>query len=626
VTRAPDHTFSPQSFSRFALIINLLILPIILTHQSVDGTVLSQYSPRYTAFIVGAIAITLFWGGLVALRDHLAPLLANVSSPLRYGTMLGAVGISIGIIAFIGVELKVESYLGINATLLVILLSLNLTGNVRARWWVAFVLIITISLLPLTFITHLTELPYHVDDAHWADGASNLWREGGGLYAPSWKQQPVLIWPGVGWIHALYGWLLVHVDFDISIGRIFRFVATCLTLIGTGWVISKLYNRYSGYLTIPLMLIVHPALMDGSYRPHMFATAAISYALLMIIIARRATGTRAIAAHVGVGLLVTFAMQLHAIAFGLALGVSVFYAGDFLWHVYQRNWDRWRVLVAYGGGAALGTAVYLLANVATIGGLDVYLSMLIDDRYHPERSLGWLFSPMIPRFVIVWGWAYLLWRRTADDRLLLTLLACIVAATVLIDTQGYDGHLMILLALPAGEAIRASLSAHSGKHTLSRTMIWGTCSLLLVFSALFLQREIDWDSVRYLAENGQLPEREIYAIGDAIRPYVNTGETIATTHELIWTFWEDYELVSFAAEHTVQEREGYDDPIRVWEQIAPDVIVDIPRRLVTNSGLDAYREQYFEECHRFRPRGYLVIISRPDCSDSPTPVADREES
>ncbi|MGJ3237730.1 MAG: hypothetical protein ACFE0Q_03390 [Anaerolineae bacterium] len=596
----------------FAGIINLFAYPTLFGHRSTGGTVLGLYSTRYSLMLVGAVILTLAWGVAWVLRT---PLQARLRSVPSWVVFVCIVLICMGMIGIVQLPIngRVLQYLSVNAILLMTVLAFEQTAHVNTHLWRVMLVIGVIVMLALSFITILTERPFHLDDAHWADLASSYW-VADGLYTRTWGQEPLLISPGIGWVHAVYGWILVNINFEISTGRLIRFFANLSLILGMGWFSMHHFGKRSGLVLMGVLLGLPFVLTDGSYRPNYFALASGFYLLTAHSIARQSERSWALGLHVLIGLGVTLAMELHAVALGIAIGISIFYLLDLAWH-WQKNREAGiRMVIAYGIGALIGTGIYFWANIASIGGLDVYLGTLVDERYQPTRSWRWLNPPIIYQWLIVAGWGYLLWRRHRVDWYVLIVIGTVVASTMLIDTQGYFIHIIFLLMLPAGMALVDGLN---GDGQLTQRLVWTSAGAMFVIGTYFAGQYVEWGSVRYVLNNRALPAYEIDVIGAEIVPYVRQDERIVTTHELIWTFWDYPELLSYGAELTLQGRGGYDDPVEVWRDFDPDVIVDLPGRMVINTGLRTYRDTYYDLCHSLNVRGFAINIYRKDCGQSP---------
>lgn len=584
--------FSARSLIIAALLMQVLLALPLLTHQSTSPQFFGRYSLGYAAALAVMLLIVLGW--MIAFLRH--PQIDAWLESLSSGWIWAALSFSLAaacVIWFVPVEIQLKQGFSLNGLLFAVWMALKLPEGEfsEKRWRIGVILFLAALFIPI-LITALTTLPYSPDEAHWADYATSPYAAEG-LYARTWLDTPTLIKPGIGWSVAAYGWLLENVAFDLRIGRLWNLALYLIAFGLMGWTARRLYDGRVAFGAVSLAFLSLAFFPVADYRPEQQLPAAMMLCFLTAVQARLNENRRASALwHVVCGFAATFSLELHAAAVMYAVGFSLYYALEFGWGVLRRRADLLPV-IAFGFGAGVGTLLYFALNIAPVGGLDVFLTTLVNERLSPDRStlllrLSW---PSLLEFVLILaGFAYLMWRRLPADRLFLGLFAAVGFSLLLLDSWGYRMAYQAACTIP----LAALLVDFGGRRS---AVVFS--ALLIILAGQLVGTRIDLAAVRDVFENGRLPESLIQRMGDSLAGEIQPEDVLVASHELIWIYPEHGQFYSLAAEISAMRRWKLDDPLRVWERIAPTVIVDIGGPIVIPAGLQAYMQQEnFAACDR----------------------------
>lgn len=183
------------------------------------------------------------------------------------------------------------------------------------------------------------------------------------------------------------------------------------------------------------------------------------------------------------------------------------------------------------------------------------------------------------------------------------LLPCLIAI-FLIDTQGYSIPYKGLFLIPIGAFVTVFFRRN-----------FFLAMLILCLGFFPLTTWINWELVQQAIQTGGIRDAEIEGIGDAIlaKTLLDKTETIVATHELIWVLAAYPNFYSPMAEGQSPELYGWTD-LELWENLAPDVYIEIPSRLLTPEGLQQYLEnEQFQLCQDFQANSVRVYVWRRNC-------------
>lgn len=603
VTEKTPPSLTPQRLLRIALIVQLISIPYLWGHTSATADVLGRYSPRYGVVLAACMAISLSWLIAYGWRGRWLPWLMQRPAA-QIIAVLCVVGAGAVVVVLLPVEGVLKHYALLNALLLLALGAAILPdGQVRYwRWRVAYGVGVII-MLALLLITALSAQPYSPDEAHWADYATTPY-VADGLYARTWRDEPILIRPGIGWSVAAYGALLQHVAFDMRVGRLWEFSMNLLIVLGVAGVAYQLSGRAAALVGagVALTTVVFVSL---DYRPDTQVVPVALLALSLLLSASKRTEPHHSSAF-AIGLLLTLAMQLHAIAIVYAAAFSLYFAGYGLRALLKKQRHQQIYTMAFITGALLGTLCVFLFNIWPIGGLDVYLGELIRTRSATTRQLNFLNWSLLHGVLVLLGLVYLMWRRSPTDKLYLLLVAFILLSSLIFDTQGYSLQYWALLLPPIGVVLVEVWQ--------NRRAVWVSAGVLCALGLLYATTHIHWNGVSHLMRTGTLPEPENHVLAASVLPYVRPDDVIASTHELIWRLQDHPGLTSFAAEQNAQRYLSVDDPAQVWDVIAPTIIIEMPQRIELTPGLRTYMQREgFVPCTQYTVIGIRVTVSRQGC-------------
>jgi hypothetical protein len=589
-----------------AVIAALLSIQPLWGHRSDNGHILGAYSTRYALVLAVHIALSLGWGLVALLRERALCVLASLGCRLRYGGVVMALVLGAGV-WFMPFEPHVKDYAAVNLLLVVALLTASDPARYRDHLGQRLLLGAAALLLIVLFFGVLVQFPFSPDEAHWADYATTLYVPNSfsppGVYARTWLMTPYSIAPGVGWSVAAYGWALQNIAFDIRLGRIWNYASYLLSFGAIALLAWRLYGRRAALFAALFAVCSRVFIPVFDYRPDHQLAFAVPLVVFCTVQGRVRGHT---GWHFAAGLLAALALQLHAAAVAVAFGLGLYYVASALLR------REWKPLLAYGLGGLLGGAAYFALNVAPVGGLSVFLDILMRERGDRESFLRFLTWPLLPELVtIVGAFGFLIWRRAAMDRLFIGVLVAVAIGLALLDTQGYRSPVAGLYAVAVGAALAGAFDGGAGKR--ARVSLAPVCVLagLLVFQAA---GGVPWDDLISAGANG-LPDYGYKTLGEALQPYLREDDIILGSHLLIWSLPRHPRLVSAAAEVTAMGRWNLSDPVDVWRRVQPTAAVIVENEVELNPGMRAYlEEQGFNECVRLQVATMNVTISRPDCS------------
>lgn len=596
--------YTPRQLLIMGLLLQFLSLPPLWGHQSDPATVLGRYSTRYALVLAVSVAAIVVYG--IASRYH-----HWITSQLRrvpLWTLAALVMLAAGVWS-LSLETHVRTYVMLNLFWLgVMLITVRDDAPASRQWGWWIVGAVALALFIPLFLTAFTVSGYHPDEAHYTDYASTFWATGQ-LYDSAWLETPYPIEPGWAWQLAAYGWLLETFGYTVYIGRIVNFVAYLICFAGLYAVATHLYGRQAGILTALTAYLSVAFIPEWDYSPNHLLTSVGAWALYGLVRARDAQ-----AQHIRwglyalVGLLVTLSLNVHAAGIVFAVAFTLYVGLNRLWQMWrQRSWQPLWDAVAFGGGALVGTIVYWFANVAIVGGLDVYLSVL--GQWDGTRRSFWFFytwESLFERVLIVFALAYLLMRRTEHDRFVLAIIGLTVFAAVLLDTQGYIWHFGPFYFIALGAFLAGALG--TGWH--QQVIAAGVALFMgLQVGATFIQ----WPTVAQFAQTGTVPVYLYNALKPILPQYVEADDVIYTTHQLIWIFPHTSQpnIVTYGAEYEGMQRFGVDTPDAVWEIVQPTVIIFVEGQMSFDVGMVEYMAQNpFEQCDQFDVQGTTITIYR----------------
>ncbi len=599
----------------FGLIAHLLIARSLWLHESDAALLLGRYSTGYGLAVITHAVATVAWAGALIVRHPLEHGLRRLPSLLIVASV-----IVLTLAAAAIWQLNIEEQLRAYASLLVLALILPLLAVLPDaparpwRWWGLLLAVALLLLVPMA-VTLLSRGTYSPDEAHWADYATSPY-VAGGLYARTWLDAPAVIKPGLGWSVAAYGWLLQNLDFSLHTLRAASLVWKALILAGMVLVANRLYGRRVA--VVAGLVTFFSVNLSGLYQFRPDHQLPLAFLLLLFALNEARQRSRRAPWDLIVGLLATLSMQLHAGALTFAVGFSFYYAAALV-HGWLRHRDQRGLLpaLAFGLGALLGTGLHYVFNIAPVGGLESYVSTLSTERVSSFFVRFAFFSgpSLLELILMVSALGFLVWRRRDADRLLLGLLLCMVAATLLFDTWGYNTvyQALYLMALAAALA-EIFPSQLSSRH--NRRGLMAQSALLVILIGQLLGTQVSWTDLRHWLNTGQLTPVSDVLVGQSLLERMRPDDVIVSHHILIWTFHDNPDFYSVSAEVTAQRRWDLADPADVWERVSPTVIVEVHRRVVLPPGLQAYMARHdFVACETYTvPRTPLdVTLYRPDC-------------
>lgn len=601
----------------FGFFVQAIALPDLWQHTSTQGSIFGRYSIGYALVLAFSTLSLVAWASLAVLWHQQLRDWITRTPPML--TLIFIILLNCGLYVLISqaIERQIAWYVsGLVAGTSIVLVAAYPAQPIKWHsWWLGLCLLIAVVLVPI-FITAQVLIPFSPDEAVWADKAATFTSTGQLLHRTSYHL-PYKMQPGIGWITGFYGILLQATTFDIGVGRILVFLNGCLIAGGVGLVAARLYGRWVGFASAVLALLSLEVFMRVDYRPDKFVALAQLAAFYAAIVARQIDQPRRQAiAHFCAGLLVTFTMQAHASGLGIIIGLSLFYLLEALHTLYKEKRLSSAIvkrLIYFGCGAGLGTLIYFITNIWSVGGLDVYLSTLINERGSSRRVFHYLFRFNYLNKALIWaGLIFIILRRNHADRLYLSLFASCLLGITLIDTQGYAIGYLGLVFVPIGVPIMQGLSSLGSN--LSRRSIWVlyVLSLTLVVNIFVFVR---WDAVNETIAQGNLPSHFVMSFSEVVVDFadVQPDEVLVASQELIWRLPYRPDFYSTIAEGLTQKQRGWTET-QVWDAIRPDVYIEMPTRLPISSGLRTYLDDNaFEICKEDYIMGNLVRVYRLGC-------------
>ena len=138
--------------------------------------------------------------------------------------------------------------------------------------------------------------------------------------------------------------------------------------------------------------------------------------------------------------------------------------------------------------------------------------------------------------------------------------------------------------------------------------------IVLAWSAFQM---ISWSAVRYTLTTGMLPVNPVQTFGEEVveRVPLRDDEMLVATFELIWVLPDKENFYAPIAEGHARNQLGWEGT-QVWDYLQPDVYIEVPGRMLTPPGLQAYRErEQFQQCNNFQANGYDVRVYRRLCGE-----------
>jgi hypothetical protein len=197
------------------------------------------------------------------------------------------------------------------------------------------------------------------------------------------------------------------------------------------------------------------------------------------------------------------------------------------------------------------------------------------------------------------------------------IIGSVLLGITLLDSQGYRELFIALFAMTVGPLLVSGLRTAGIRFGRNQHFIWITGCLLIVLVGQLSSSFIRWDLVRQTLQTGRLAAYEAVTLGQAIRPYTSKQDTILSGHELIWEFHEPddmfYAVVAESPIHGLMGL-GIDDPMELWQHMAPSVVIDLQQRMELTDSLRQYMDkQGFKICHSFMVLETEVVVYRTDC-------------
>lgn len=589
---------------------NLMMVKNWWSHTSTGGTILGSYSRGYFVFLILSVIVIFIW--FILLTWH-KKILRFATKPIAQRLLFGMAiisGIGMLVASGQGFDRKIIGFLGMNWGFLAIIFLYSHEDNPRhQRYILGFVLLTTLSIsIPIILFTLLGR-PFSPDEAIWADVAASYRRTGNLSYTLA-NNIPYRITPGLGWIHVLHGEIQWLFDFDIRVARAFQLVIYGLGILSLGLLSKQLYGKWAGVTVMVMAVVGSSFLIVFDYRPDHFLILPQALAFFCAVTAWQSTSTRPrLIWNFLAGLLITLSLQFHAVGLAYAIGMSLFYALEFVIVIFYEKRitsETFQTILAFSMGAGIGTAIFYFANILAVGGLEVYLDALISTRFSTQREFQYLFHSSQFDTVLMWaGLLFLLWRHNSDDRRYLSLLALTLLGIYLVDTQGYVYPYLALFIVPMSALVTDGFPKR-------KTWILAVLTIALLPQTLHWA---DWRLVSQVFRTQSIPPHSIELVGHEIleRVPIYKDTVIVGTHELIWVMPDNDSLHAIASEGVMPK---YMDitPLGVWELLRPEIYIELPTRAVTPQGLSTYLEQEgFEICQEFSLSGIDVIIHRIEC-------------
>lgn len=587
------------------------------SHTSDMSDFLGRYSARYALVLAASVLAVVIWT-VVAIRWRVvAARLEHLSMRWRFG-VLAATGLLMLVVWLFPIERVAQEYVAANWLLLVVLLLQTLPDAPANRRWLWGLAALIIVLLPLLLVASLSVRKFEPDESIWAERGISVYIAGG-LFQRTRLEPTVIIWPGLGWITAGYGWLLKNVSFSLAVGRIWQYVSYVLTFVLTGLVAWRLYGRTVGFVAAAAAVFSLSFWTFVEFRTNLQMPTIIMAATFCALQARSSQRSRAaVWWHTACGLLSTLAFQVHASAIFLAAGLGLVYLVEAGWNLYRSRRIAVVVpLVTFGIGAAVGAGLYYVLNIVSYGGLQAYLEALVWERGAFLRPLPALYRlltwPNLAEVALVFaGLCFLLWRRNAADRLLLGIIGSIFLFALLLDTQGYLHTFNTLLLVPVGALLVDGLRGVAQELT-RRGMLLSLSTALLMGVQVIALVIVPSGAVQTL-RTGRLPPFLYEELRPALQPYIVDDDIIVSTHQLVWTFPYHLKLYGIIGEVYGMKRWNLDSAEAVWEHVQPTVVIEVEHQMDISEGLAAYMSNHnFQTCGRLSVMESAITIYREQC-------------
>lgn len=605
-----------------AAIYNIVALWMMSGWTSTNGAIFGRYSTGLAVAIGLVVLVGIVWITLsVLFYQKFENILRALPQTYRLSFL-----VIVGIFSLLWFQqpfrFELLNIIVTNLILLSACMALTLSDkpiSTNAIRWLLLAIIVFVFIT--TFISIMVKRPYSPDEAIWSNIAISFFTFDG-LYNRLSFYEPFHITPGIGWITAVYGWLLHNMTFDLQVGRAMQFVIYTMTVGAIGFFGTRLYNYRVGLVAMIIAFFGSAYFHTVDYRPDHFVALGQMLAFGTLISARKSQKplTQSLL-HFFTGLLITLSMQLHAVAIVFAIGLSLFYTGDFIWCIWKErklSVDCLRPIISFGLGALLGTTIYYIFNILVVGGLETYLSVLTAERGFDQRGWPTLYRWRTVELPLAFaGLAYLLWRRSSEDKLYLVLSLCSLFGTYF-DTQGYSTPYRGLFIVPM------AVFLVEGFKTFAEQEKWHLRQVAIVslfMFALIGQRLqfVDWNAVRQTIEEGGIPEHNAVGLARQVAANLQAEDknlVVVGTHELIWSLHDYKHFYSTHSEGTAQKQRGWEGT-QVWDYLQVDVYIEIERRMVTPPGLRAYLErENFQVCEEFKSFSVPVRIYRRDCPEN----------
>lgn len=610
-------SLSPRGQYILLSLMQVALLPALWGHTSDSTAFLGRYSSRYGAVLV-IHAITLIVLALAAWQaDRVNRLVQRIPMPIRFGGVAIAALLSM-VVWWPSLELQVRAFFALLFTQIACILILSLPDRSVSRrpFFMAVGVMIVVLIIPLAITVH-SALPYSPDEAHWADMSSAFVRYGG-VYTPSWQRTPILLEPGIGWSVAAYGMLVHAADYTVWTGRLWTAAVHLLTIACMGLVARRWWGGAAAGVTMLVSALSFSLFPILDYRPDYQLPLGQMLALLCAIQARQVARWKN-GWHLLCGLLAVLTMEMHAAGIIVAFGFGILYLVEALWSLWSQ--ESWRStlskLIWFGVGGVLGVAIYYLANIASIGGLNVYLGQLVSERGAGIRPIkAFIWPSAYEAGLIVAALAYYGWqaRCTRTFPMLLVLIVGTIIGALLFDTQGYFSVYKALYLLPVGALLVGAFRAEDVPLGTNTRAVWIAACVVLCLVGQITGGFIAWNRVGDVLESRSLPPYPVEALGDQIRAEMPADARIATTHEFIWSFADWPAFYSIGAEITQMRQQDLQTPLDAWDRLEPDTIVYLVNTMEMTPGLKQYIERdQFQLCKTYTYGELRAELYRRTC-------------
>jgi len=596
----------------------LLSIAPLWSHTSTPANLFGQYSTRYAlALAVNAGAIVIYALALM-FTSRLSSLLRRVPTTVL---MVFAAVIVIGAmgVCALSLEMHVLAYFGLTALTAVAVLLYPLANGPDTGWRAVIWGTVIVLIVPL-FLSALAVNVFEPDEAHYLDFA-NTFLAGGGLRAEAWLDPDWwTVRPGFPLQLAAYGWLVDQIGYTVYVGRVLSFGWALLCAGGLYVAGRQLYNKDVGLLAAGAGLLSLSFVPEWEYRPSKSIIVVSAWALALYLWGRSQAGARRYTIFALLGLCVTLSLNIHASGIVVAAAYSLWFAFMWIWALVRRTPDartRFYDVLAFAGGALVGTILYILTNVMPVGGIGPYLGAIGERRENSPLLYPYQrWDSLLERVLVLFGVMWLAWRRRPGDRTLLSVLGFTILAGVFIDREGYIWHFGPLYFL----VIAVLLTQAAGRGLYRAALISAT---VLIMGALSAGTFVDWGVVRQFTTTGTLPPYLYNELKSVLPQYVTPEDRIYSTHQLLWIFPRTERapaptVTSYGAELGGMERWGLDDKAEVWEVVDPTVIIFVEGHMNYDPGMQAYMEENpYELCDEFTVQAHTIRILRPDCAAGP---------